>query len=130
MLRNINFGTKSIPTIERAIRYINKTPPAISGANGHGQTFNLAQHLVHDFALSGEVVLSLLEQHYNPKCEPRWPDKDLRRKVNEAHSKKPFHRPTSMRGIPNPNHLTFGMVRCMPNAPLLMALSLLSRVPI
>lgn len=81
--------TKATPIIDRAIAYIGKTPPAISGANGSTQTLNLAQHLVHDFALSGEVVLSLLETHYNPRCDPQWSDKELRHKVSEAEKYPP-----------------------------------------
>lgn len=86
---NTTKPTKATAIIERAIRYIGKTPPAISGANGSTQTFNLAQHLVHDFALSGEVVLSLLATHYNPKCDPPWPEKELRHKVKEAEKYPP-----------------------------------------
>jgi hypothetical protein len=85
-MANSDHISKNISTliVERAIRYIYKTPPAISGENGSSQTFNLAQHLIHDFALSGEVVHSLLATHYNPRCDPQWSDKELRHKVNEA----------------------------------------------
>ena len=70
--------------VERAISYIEKTPAAISGNNGHDQAFALALSLVHGFCLDRIVSLSLLEQHYNPKCNPQWSHKELAHKVDSA----------------------------------------------
>jgi len=78
-------GTQCAISIEeRAIRYVDKTPPAISGANGHNQTFSLTSTLVHGFCLDGEVALSILKTHYNPKCDPQWSDKELVHKIDSA----------------------------------------------
>ena len=78
-------GTQCAISIEeRAIRYAEATPPAISGANGHNQTFSLTSTLVHGFCLDGEVALSILKTHYNPKCDPQWSDKELVHKIDSA----------------------------------------------
>jgi len=69
---------------ERAIRYAEATPGAVSGANGHNQTFSLTSTLVHGFCLDGEVALSILKTHYNPKCDPQWSDKELVHKIDSA----------------------------------------------
>ena len=78
-------GTQCAISIEeRAIRYAEATPGAVSGANGHTQTFSLTSTLVHGFCLDGEVALSILKTHYNPKCDPPWNDKELIHKIDSA----------------------------------------------
>ena len=72
---------------ERVIAYINAVPPAVSGNDGHGQTFKLAQTLVNGFCLNGNEALGYLENEFNPRCDPTWPRRDLVHKVNEAISK-------------------------------------------
>ena len=75
--------------VDRAIAYINKTPPAISGSNGHGQTFSLASTLIHGFCISKEVAQYLLETHYNPRCQPQWSNRELDHKVTSAFDSPP-----------------------------------------
>ncbi|MDA7645372.1 hypothetical protein N8642_03335, partial [bacterium] len=76
-------GTTS-SIVDRAVRYIEATPGAVSGNQGHSQTFALTCTLIHGYCLEGEVVYSLLETHYNPKCEPPWSNKELQHKVESA----------------------------------------------
>jgi hypothetical protein len=68
----------------RAVRYIEATPGAVSGNQGHSQTFALASALIHGLCLDGALVYFLLETHYNPKCEPPWGSKELQHKVESA----------------------------------------------
>lgn len=68
----------------RITKYINAVPGAVSGQDGHGQTFRLAQYLTWDFALTEDQAFSYLASLHNPKCIPPWPEKDLLRKVAEA----------------------------------------------
>jgi hypothetical protein len=76
---------------KRAIAYLNKCPPAISGQGGHPQTFEVTQALIHGFLLSDETAFRLLMQHYNPRCQPPWSEKEIRHKVEEA-IKKPCNK--------------------------------------
>lgn len=69
--------------VERARRYLAKTPPAISGQNGHGQTFHAACVLVVGFGLGREQALDLLKE-WNLVCQPPWTDKELEHKVDDA----------------------------------------------
>lgn len=69
---------------ERAIRYIEKMEPALSGSHGHDATFAVACVLVKGFSLSRDVALSILASDYNPRCQPPWKGKDLERKVDQA----------------------------------------------
>lgn len=71
----------------RALAYLAKLPPAISGQGGHPATYTAATALVHGFGLDSELALSLLLDHYNPRCEPPWSEKELRHKVEDAASK-------------------------------------------
>jgi RecA-family ATPase len=63
------------------------TPPAVSGQDGHGQTYSLAIALYHGFNLSEAEAWALL-MAYNLKCSPPWPERDLRHKMNDAKTKQ------------------------------------------
>ena len=63
------------------------TPPAVSGQDGHGQTYALAIALYHGFNLSEQEAWMLL-QAYNMKCSPPWPERDLKHKMNDAKAKQ------------------------------------------
>lgn len=72
------------PIAERARRYIAKMPEAISGSAGHKATFRVAVVLVRGFELDDASALSILEQDYNPRCQPPWKRKELVHKVDSA----------------------------------------------
>lgn len=72
--------------VERARRYLEKVGPAISGANGHGHTFIVAQKLVRGFGLSDGDAFALLKS-WNETCAPPWSDFDLRRKIQQARAR-------------------------------------------
>lgn len=76
----------------RAVAYINKYPPAISGQGGHPATYALAVAIVHGFAIDEERALELLLRHYNPRCQPQWAEHELRHKVHDA-ATKPHDKP-------------------------------------
>lgn len=78
------FPKTSTSIVERAIRYVDATPGAVSGNGGHDQTFALTSTLVHGFCLDGANALSILKAHYNHKCDPPWADKALEHKVDSA----------------------------------------------
>lgn len=71
----------------RALAYLDKLPPAISGNGGHAATYTAATVLVHGFEIDPERALSLLLDHFNPRCDPPWSEKELRHKVNSAATK-------------------------------------------
>ena len=76
----------------RAIAYLNAMPPAIAGSGGHSQTYAAATALVHGFGLDPAVSLTILAEHYNPRCSPPWSEKELQHKINQA-ATKPHDRP-------------------------------------
>jgi hypothetical protein len=78
--------------VERARLYLAKCHPAVSGANGHGQTFAVARALCWGFDLPAAVALGLMKELYNPRCVPPWSDADLEHKVNDAH-RRDFGKP-------------------------------------
>jgi len=69
----------------RAIAYIDHYPPAISRQHGHGTTFELTQALLRGFLLPDDTVFRLLRDHYNPRCQPPWTEKELWHKIESAH---------------------------------------------
>jgi KaiC/GvpD/RAD55 family RecA-like ATPase len=76
-----------VTAADRAVRYIAKMDPAISGSDGHRSTWAVACVLARGFSLSRNVALSILVSDYNPRCHPPWSMKELEHKIDEAISK-------------------------------------------
>lgn len=73
----------NVAVVERARRYIDKMPGAVSGSGGHNDTFKVACVLVLGFDLPKDEALSLLSE-YNQRCQPPWGEKELRHKIESA----------------------------------------------
>jgi putative DNA primase/helicase len=85
-------GSSDPDLIERASRYLDKMPEAVSGQGGHSRLYAAAVALVHGFGLDGATALGMLRTQYNPRCRPRWTERELRHKVREA-AEKPHDKP-------------------------------------
>jgi len=72
----------SFSSVDRARAYIERIPGAISGADGHNQTFFVSCKLV-EFGLPPNEVWTLLLE-YNRRCVPVWSESDLKHKMNDA----------------------------------------------
>jgi putative DNA primase/helicase len=68
----------------RATKYLAKIPAAVSGEGGHARSFYAARVLVYGFDLGPELGFRLLKEHYNPRCEPEWTDRQLWHKAEDA----------------------------------------------
>jgi len=73
--------------VERATRYAEAFPAAVSGNDGHGATFRLACCLVNGFMLPPETAFSILER-WNAACVPPWSEKELEHKIESALSRR------------------------------------------
>lgn len=82
--RRIEVNGRTPDNIARAVAYLRKCDPAISGSGGHNQTIKVAIHLVRGFSVEPETALALLLQEYNPRCLPPWSEKELQHKVDSA----------------------------------------------
>jgi hypothetical protein len=72
----------AFPSIDKARAYVEKMPGAISGVGGHDATFAVACKLV-EFGLSPDNAWRLLLE-YNLRCQPRWNERELRHKLDDA----------------------------------------------
>jgi archaellum biogenesis ATPase FlaH len=79
-----------LSVIERARRYLDTLPGAVSGQAGHNATFHAACILVLGFCLTKSEALILLSE-YNRRCEPPWKEKELQHKIDSA-DKQPGER--------------------------------------
>ena len=70
--------------IDRAIKYTNAMPGAVSGSGGHTATYTVATALVHGFALDQSTALNIINDHHNPKCDPPWSQRELEHKITQA----------------------------------------------
>lgn len=72
-----------LSVIERAGRYVDAMPAAISGSGGHAAAFNVAVALIHGFALSEDEAWPILLS-FNERCSPPWNERELRHKLASA----------------------------------------------
>ena len=70
--------------IDRAARYLDALPPAVSGQGGHNATFRAACAVAWGFAVPETEAFDLLRERYNPRCDPPWTDLELLHKVEDA----------------------------------------------
>jgi hypothetical protein len=81
--KSSSISLESGTPVERARRYIAQIDAAVSGQDGHKQTFKVAMVLVEGFGLDAESALALMRE-YNERCEPKWLEKELQHKVESA----------------------------------------------
>jgi hypothetical protein len=85
---------------ERAIawarRVLETAEPAIEGQDGSGRLFHVACRLMTS-ALPLETLQDLVEDIYNPRCEPPWTPEEITHKIENANDHV-----TEPRGLPSP----------------------------
>lgn len=69
--------------VERARRYLQSTPPAVSGQHGDVHTFRVCCRLVRGFALDDDEALTVLAE-WNQRCKPPWTTAELTDKLRRA----------------------------------------------
>lgn len=68
----------------RAIEYLGRLPAAVQGANGSAATMWAARVVCWGFDLGPADGFDILNQHFNPRCEPPWSERELHRKCDQA----------------------------------------------
>jgi hypothetical protein len=76
--------------VKRARAYIAKMPEAVQGNFGSTALFRAAVALVKSFKLSDDLAFEILSSEYNHRCAPPWPEKELRRKIKQAHRARKY----------------------------------------
>lgn len=78
--------------------YLRTCPPCVQYQGGDGQLWRVVQYGAYDLALPGDVVLDMIREFYDPRCQPPWGD-ELERKVThkikcaKEHSTRPPNMP-------------------------------------
>lgn len=70
--------------LARARDFLRRAKPAVEGDEGDLKTFVTAAKLA-DLGVSEETALDLMEEFYNPRCEPPWEHDELALKVYSAY---------------------------------------------
>jgi putative DNA primase/helicase len=73
--------------IKRARAYLAKIPPAIQGHRGSDALFRAICWVMHGFGLDDDATRSIIVDHYNPRCEPPWSDREIDHKIADARDK-------------------------------------------
>ncbi|MCA9174281.1 MAG: bifunctional DNA primase/polymerase [Planctomycetales bacterium] len=80
-------GINAFPAaVERAMRYVDAVPGAVSGQGGHKATYVVAATLTRDFGLSVAQAFEVMRT-WNERCEPPWSERDLLRTLENAAAK-------------------------------------------
>lgn len=74
---------KSSDVIKRAMAYLAKCEPAVSGQGGHATTFKVACAIVRGFNIDEATAFELLKT-YNARCAPPWSERALMHKIKQA----------------------------------------------
>lgn len=70
---------------ERARRFANATPGAVSGQNGHAQAYKTACAIGPGFDLDYDVAFEIYNE-WNAKCDPRWSVAEIHHKLTQAYA--------------------------------------------
>ena len=70
--------------ISCAVEYLEQVPHATQGQGGDSHTYNVCCHL-HDQGISIPMGISLMLEHWNPKCEPPWEPEEIETKMSNAY---------------------------------------------
>jgi hypothetical protein len=71
----------------RAIAYLATCEGAVDGQKGSAKCFGVACRVGPGFDLPEDVALRIIRDHYNPRCEPPWTEKELVHKVKSAYAR-------------------------------------------
>lgn len=68
----------------RIVQYLRAMPEAIEGAGGDRALYKVTRKLCWDFGLEIEDAMTIIQEHYNPRCIPPWEEKAIRHKCESA----------------------------------------------
>lgn len=75
--------TAKASVIERARRYLDRMPLAISGSGGHSAFWSACLAMVRGFALDEADAFELLRE-YSDRCSPPWSEREIEHKIKQA----------------------------------------------
>lgn len=70
-------------SVDRALAWLKVREPAIEGQEGDQHTINTV-YMCRDFGLSKGNILWALNEDWNDRCEPPWPEGELEGKIDNA----------------------------------------------
>ncbi len=73
--------------LERGRKLLAESKPSIQGQHGSKALLNVAIGLRRGLELLPKHCIQLIEQHFNPRCDPPWERKDIEKKVADADTK-------------------------------------------
>ena len=74
----------SVHYIDRTIAHLRTCDIGVCGINGNNTAYATAAH-VRDLGISEEKCVELMMAHWSPRCEPPWPEDELRAPVHNAY---------------------------------------------
>jgi putative DNA primase/helicase len=69
---------------KRAAAWIEKAAPSIQGSNGSGKLYTAACRAMHGFTLDDSTTKTILCNHFNPRCDPQWSEREIDHVIDSA----------------------------------------------
>jgi hypothetical protein len=82
----------SAKNLEAAAEYLRGLPPSIQGEEGSLALWMAALIVQSKFSLTVDQAVSLIMEHFNPRCVPVWSEAQVRKKVTESAPGSPKRR--------------------------------------
>jgi Virulence-associated protein E/Bifunctional DNA primase/polymerase, N-terminal len=93
---------EGVRAVAWAREYLARAEPAVEGQGGSDRLYAACCHLMYS-ALPLDVLRELVEEVYNPRCEPPWSRAEIEHKLADAD--RAFDRPDRARGLCSPDFL-------------------------
>ena len=74
---------EGVRAIEWARAFLARAEPAVEGQGGSNKLFAACKHLMYS-ALPLDIVRGIVEEVYNPRCEPPWSTREIDHKLVDA----------------------------------------------
>ena len=87
---------RGVRAVEWAKAFLARAEPAVSGQGGSNRLFAACSHLMYS-SLPLNTLRQLVEEVYNPRCEPPWSTGEIEHKLVDAD--RVFDRPDRSRGL-------------------------------
>jgi hypothetical protein len=81
---------RTLSSVERCLRYVDKMPPAISGSGGHAAFFRVACVAVRGFSLPDDAAIEVLRYFSAHRSEPPWSEREIHHKLVQAKRARDF----------------------------------------
>lgn len=69
---------------KRAVAYVERMAPSVQGEHGSGRLYAATCRVMHGFALDDNTAATIITNHFNPRCDPPWSEREIEHCIRSA----------------------------------------------